>query len=198
MGHKEKMICLGDSLTYGMGVPVEDSWVGILNRESGYEVINKGINGDTTGGMLSRLGRDVLKEKPEVAFLMGGANDFIMGCPVSVVKANLMAMVHQLYGARIGVVLGIEIAGDSAHIRPDWQELADFRQVNEKVREMAQWLPGFCRAFQIPYVDLYRSFGEAVRGRELEYYLDGVHPNVRGHRVIADVILKKMRQQGLI
>lgn len=186
------MICLGDSLTYGLGVPVGDSWVELLNRESGYEVINKGISGDTSGGMLARLSRDVLEEKPELVFLMGGANDFIMGCDLSLVKANLMALVHQMYAARISVILGIEISGDSAHIRPDWKELADFEQVNEKIRAMARWLPKFCQAFQVPYVDLYRSFGERIRGKEGEYFIDGVHPNVRGHRLIADIILKKL------
>ena len=46
-----RMICIGDSLTYGFGVPVESSWVEILNRESRAQVINKGISGDTSGGM---------------------------------------------------------------------------------------------------------------------------------------------------
>lgn len=190
----KKMICIGDSLTYGLGVPVGDSWVELLNRESSCDVINKGINGDTSGGMLARLNRDVLEHQPDLVFLMGGANDFIMGCGLGVVRANLMAMVHQMYHARIPVILGIEIAGDSAHVRPDWQQLADFCQVNEKIRAMAEWLPGFCGAFQIPYVDLYREFGDAVRGREAEFFIDGVHPNVRGHRLIADSILKKMEQ----
>lgn len=188
----QKMICIGDSLTYGLGVPVEDSWVELLNRESGFAVVNKGINGDTSGGMLSRLHRDVLEEPPDLVFLMGGANDFIMGCDLSVVKANLMAMVHQMYHARIQVILGIEIAGDSAHVRPDWRQLADFCQVNEKIRAMAEWLPGFCGAFQIPYVDLYHEFGGTIRGTEAEYFFDGVHPNIRGHRLIADIILKRL------
>lgn len=182
------MICIGDSLTYGLGVPVENSWVEILNRETGYNVCNKGINGDTSGGMLARLERDVLREEPDVVFLMGGANDFIMGCETSVVKANLMALVHQLYAARIKVILGIEIAGDPEHIREDWADLADFWEVNRKVKEMADWLPDFCRAFQIPYVNLYREFHQAISGHETEYFFDGVHPNGKGHRLIADII----------
>lgn len=92
----KKMICIGDSLTYGLGVPVGDSWVELLNRESSCDVINKGINGDTSGGMLARLHRDVLEHQPDLVFLMGGANDFIMGCGLGVVRANLMAMVVRI------------------------------------------------------------------------------------------------------
>lgn len=183
-----KMICIGDSLTYGLGVPVENSWVEILNRETDYTVWNRGINGDTSGGMLARLERDVLKEDPDVVFIMGGANDFIMGCETSVVKANLMALVHQVYAAKKKVILGIEIAGDQEHIREDWADLADFRKVNEKIKEMADWLPGFCKAFQIPYVNLYEEFHSKIRGHETEYFFDGVHPNGKGHRLIADII----------
>ncbi|MCI8895914.1 MAG: hypothetical protein HFI41_14960 [Lachnospiraceae bacterium] len=84
-----------------------------------------------------------MRPVPELMFLMRGTNDFIMGCGLGVVRANLMAMVHQMYHTRIPVILGIEIAGDSAHVRPDWQQLADFHQVNEKIRAMAEWQPGF-------------------------------------------------------
>jgi len=183
-----KMICIGDSLTYGLGVPVENSWVEILNRETEYDVYNKGISGDTSGGMLARLERDVLKEDPDIVFVMGGANDFIMGCDLGVVKANLMAIVHQLYAARKKVILGIEIAGDPEHIRKDWANLADFYEVNEKVAAMAKWLPDFCQAFQIPYVNLYQEFHDTIRGRETQYFFDGVHPNSKGHRLMADII----------
>lgn len=183
-----KMICIGDSLTYGLGVPVENSWVEILNRETDYTVQNKGINGDTSGGMLARLERDVLREEPDVVFIMGGANDFIMGCEVSLVKTNFMALVHQVYAAKKKVILGIEIAGDPEHIREDWAHLADFNKVNEKIKAMARWLPDFCQAFHVPYVNLYQEFHDTICGREAEYFLDGVHPNIKGHRLIADII----------
>lgn len=191
-----KMICIGDSLTYGLGVPLEDNWVEILNRESAYRVYNKGINGDTSGGMLARFERDVLREKPDVVFIMGGSNDFIMGCDINVVKANIMAMVHQARAAKIEVVLGIEICGDTAHIRADWNGLTDFYEVERKLQEMSEWLQVFCRAFQIPCVDLHGQFAQAIAGRQEQYFIDGVHPNRRGHRVLADLLLKSGMREG--
>ncbi len=54
-----KIVCLGCSLTAGYGVSREDSWVGILSRTTCDTWINAGICGDTTGGMLARLGESV-------------------------------------------------------------------------------------------------------------------------------------------
>lgn len=191
-----KLICIGDSLTYGLGVPVEDSWVEILNRESAYQVQNKGINGDTSGGMLARFGRDVLEEKPAGVFLMGGSNDFIMGCDISVVKANLMAMVHQARAYKLPVILASEITGDIPHVRQDWGGLADFYEVDRKLTEMSAWLVDFCRVFQIPFVNLHDRFEQAAAGEKSRYFIDGVHPNKIGHRLIADIILQDGLAKG--
>ncbi len=185
-----KLICIGDSLTYGLGVPVEESWVELLNRESPWDVKNVGINGDTTGGMLARFSKDVLDARPDRVLIMGGANDFIMGCDVCVVKANIMAMVHQARAARLGVIVCTQPSGDAAHVRSDWQGLSDFDMVARKLFMMARWLEDFCRAFQIPLIPLHDRFAEGIFGNVPGYFIDGVHPNRKGHRLIADIILQ--------
>ena len=54
-----KIICIGDSLTEGYGVGRPENWVTLLNERSENDIINKGISGDTTGGMLARFQKDV-------------------------------------------------------------------------------------------------------------------------------------------
>ena len=92
-----KIVCLGDSLTYGYGVPRKDTWISLLNKRGTDNYINKGINGDTSGGMLARFNSDVVEEKPKMVFIMGGINDFILGSGLESVKTNIMAIVHQAY-----------------------------------------------------------------------------------------------------
>ena len=48
----KKLICLGDSLTFGLRVPQSQTWPRLV-QETGVEVIHLGICGDTTGGMLA-------------------------------------------------------------------------------------------------------------------------------------------------
>ena len=94
-----KVVCLGDSLTYGYGVPRKDCWASLTAARTGHTLVNRGVNGDTTGGMLARFGRDVLEERPQRVLLMGGANDIIYGGSDAPARLNLMAMVRQAEAA---------------------------------------------------------------------------------------------------
>ena len=62
-----KILCLGDSLTYGMGVLHKERWSSLVAEQTGYTVVNRGISGDTTGGMLARFERDVLRQRQQLA-----------------------------------------------------------------------------------------------------------------------------------
>lgn len=189
-----KIICLGDSLTYGLGIPTEKNWVSLLEKKTGHQIINKGISGDTSGGMLARLERDVLSLEPDMLFLMTGSNDFIMGCDASVVRANIMAIVHQTRAAKIRVTLCTSINGDSENVRKEWEQLSDFQEVDQKKSELCEWMKCFCEAFKLPCVNLHNLFEEIVAGQKTEYFFDGVHPNQRGHLLISDIIT----QSGVI
>ena len=78
-----KLICIGDSLTFGYGVHLSQRWTRLCAQETGWELVNEGINGDTTGGMLARMQGGVLAELREgglgagrpYVLLMGGSND---------------------------------------------------------------------------------------------------------------------------
>ena len=82
-----KIICIGDSLTYGYGVWSSQCWVTLLaerineNRRSGIRCLNFGTNGDTSGYMLDRARRHIIPDKAEagdIIIIMGGANDVLM------------------------------------------------------------------------------------------------------------------------
>ena len=72
-----KIVCIGDSLTSGFGVFKDKRWTELMIKNHKLNIINKGINGDTTTGMLCRFFDDVLSLKPSLAIIMGGCNDFI-------------------------------------------------------------------------------------------------------------------------
>ncbi|MDD3365087.1 MAG: GDSL-type esterase/lipase family protein, partial [Syntrophomonas sp.] len=52
-----KVVCLGDSITWGFPHGTEYSWVRMLDDALSGEVINQGINGNTTSDMLDRFNR---------------------------------------------------------------------------------------------------------------------------------------------
>ena len=61
-----RLICIGDSLTFGYGVHLSQRWTRLCAQETGWELVNEGINGDTTGGMLARMQGGVLAELREL------------------------------------------------------------------------------------------------------------------------------------
>ena len=50
-----KIVCLGDSLTYGFMVRRSKIWTKLSEDKTGFEIINEGISGDTSGGMLCSI-----------------------------------------------------------------------------------------------------------------------------------------------
>ncbi len=189
-----KIVCLGDSLTYGYGVRRRDVWTSVASELSGDIYINKGINGDTSGGMLSRFHEDVLMEKPKAVLLMGGANDFIMGESASRVKANMSSMAYQSLAKGILPVLGIEIDIIEDMVYPEWRSFADFGDVRNKLCQYRIWVKEFAKIFGIDYIDAYKPFNEydASCGRDL--YSDGLHLNIEGNRFMASIVFEEMKK----
>ena len=84
-----KLICIGDSLTFGYGVRPSQRWTRLCAQETGWEIVNEGISGDTTGGMLVRLRallaeRDICVQRPLV-LLMGGAFSAQIGVGIPII-----------------------------------------------------------------------------------------------------------------
>ena len=71
---------MGDSLTEGYGIPQHTRWSNLLANETGLPIINSGISGDTTAGMLARFKPMVLDHQPSHVIIMGGTNDIYMDC----------------------------------------------------------------------------------------------------------------------
>ncbi len=179
-----KLVCLGDSLTYGYGVPRRDCWVSLCAERTGHTLVNRGITGDTAGGMLSRFGRDVLNERPDRVLIMGGANDiFLTGSDLRA-RADLGALVHQSVAAGIRPMLGLPIPLSPALVPPPWTELTDFFALEPVFRAYRDWLLRFAGIFRIQTVDFSLPAFAPPEGMRL--YLDGLHPNREGHRLMAD------------
>lgn len=185
-----KIVCLGDSITAGNGEK-EENWVTMLSKNAETSYINKGIRGDTSGGMLARFKYDVVEEVPGAVLIMGGGNDFIMGMDEESVRGNLMAMVHQAWFHKIYPAIGIPPFFHVASIKPEWRAFADFEQVAEKCRRQREWVYQFAKLFQADVVDFETAFEQNANGARADYLPDGIHPNEKGNRIMADWILRK-------
>lgn len=187
-----KIICLGDSLTYGFGVRRSKTWAKLAQDKLGIEIINEGINGDTSGGMLSRFYNTVCVKSPEAVFIMGGVNDLIVGADLGTVKSNIMSMAHQSIAKYIDPIIGIPTKIDLENIRQDWAGFSDFSRVSEELDKYHQWVIDFCNTFNIKYIDFYSQFEKEAGTKAGELYVDGLHFNERGNEILAEIFCRSI------
>ena len=93
-----KLLCLGDSLTYGYDVRPQERWTTLVSNRSTIEIDNKGQCGDTTAGMVFRLHQlDLIGY--DAFFVMGGSNDILLDKDFSAVCRNFAVKIPG--GARL-------------------------------------------------------------------------------------------------
>lgn len=187
-----KIVCLGCSLTAGYGVSREDSWVGILSKTTCDTWINAGICGDTTGGMLARLGESVFSHSPDSALLMGGINDILASGSWDCARANMMAMVHQCVARGIRPIVGIHIPLYPQTPHP-YGSFLNFTLVAEQAQAYAGWLRLFAGGLRLRTIDFGRAYEAYIgeSGWSRAYLPDGLHPSVEGNRVMADTAARQ-------
>lgn len=182
-----KIVCLGDSLTYGFGIRRSKIWTKIAQDKLKIEIINEGISGDTSSGMLSRFQKAVYEKSPEAVLIMGGVNDLIVGADLGIVKSNIMAMAHQSIARYIDPIIGIPTKIDLENVRQDWAKFSDFNKVVEELDKYHQWIIEFCKTFNIKYIDFYTEFEKIAGDSVKELYVDGLHFNEKGNEIMAEV-----------
>ncbi|MBI4845940.1 MAG: hypothetical protein HY810_05655 [Candidatus Omnitrophica bacterium] len=77
-----RILCLGDSFTYGIGVAKEESYPGQLqeilnklNTKTNYTVINKGFPGINSSLLLSDFEKNLNETSPDIVIILIGCND---------------------------------------------------------------------------------------------------------------------------
>lgn len=199
-----KLICIGDSLTFGYGVHLSQRWTQLCAQETGWELVNEGINGDTTGGMLTRMQGGVLAELREgglgadrpYVLLMGGSNDVFYSGSDAAALGNMGAMIHQLFSVGVLPVVGIPLPADAPHAPRAWAAAVDFEAAERTMKEYCAWLKRYCTAFGVPYIDFCADFLSPDGSIRSELLLDGLHPTPEGHRLMARRLSAQLKRQG--
>lgn len=187
----KQLFCLGDSLTFGLGVRRQERWTTITEQNTGIRVVNLGCNGDTTGGMLVRLQNQILSghngaadELPGV-LLMGGSNDIFYSGSAIAARGNMGAMIHQTLSAGLQPIVGIPLPVDPALAPQKWAHVVDFAKAAAILEKYAQWLEDFSLAFSVKVVDFRAEFLKPDGTVNGDLFLDGLHPNRNGHLAMA-------------
>jgi acyl-CoA thioesterase-1 len=171
---KVTIAALGDSLTAGYGLPVDQGFVpqlqGWLDAEGAdVTVLNAGVSGDTTAGGLSRVDWTLTPDVDAMIVALGG-NDLLRGLDPSVSRANLDAILAKAQAADIQVLLVGLTAG--ANYGPDFKTAFDGMYVDLAAKYAVPLYPNF-------FAGLLAAAG--TQDKVLGFMqADGIHPNEEG------------------
>lgn len=125
LAHAATVVALGASNTFGKGVSPGESYPSQLEamlhaKGINATVVNAGINGDTTGGMLARLDSAVL-QGTSVVILQPGGNDMRKGQPdqTGAILGRLRAMGVRVVMCPNGMFRGLPHQPDGVHLTPE-------------------------------------------------------------------------------
>ncbi|WP_024506944.1 GDSL-type esterase/lipase family protein [Bradyrhizobium sp. ARR65] len=120
--HAATVVALGASNTAGKGVSADQAYPAQLEtllRAQGLDVnvINAGVSGDTTGGMMARL-ESAVPKGTKVVILQPGGNDLRKGAPnyTAELQRRLMAMGVRVVMLPNGMFRGKPHQADGMHL----------------------------------------------------------------------------------
>ena len=170
---RPKVVCLGDSLTAGLGLVESQSYPSVLQRkidteELGFHVVNAGVSGDTSAGGLRRLDWALQGDVKVLVVALGG-NDALRGLSIGEMRQNLSTIVERARERNVFVIL----AGMQAPPNYGEEYTLAFRQVFDDVARQH-------RTRFVPFLL------EKVAGDPALNQPDGIHPNARGAEIVAE------------
>ena len=179
----QKILCLGDSLTEGYGVPKHESYPSLLQsllQNEGYksvEVANGGISGSTTASSLRRLQWHLKgKKKPDIVILALGANDGLRGQDVKNSQENLEKTIELAQKNKIRILLA------GMKMPPNYG--------NKYTKEFEAIFPKLAKKYNLPMIPFLLAGVATEKDLNLP---DGIHPNGEGYKIVANTVLKYLK-----
>ena len=173
------ILFVGTSLTAGLGVDPDSAYPALIQRRLDslhlrWRAVNAGVSGETSAGALRRLPW-LLTSPPAILVLETGANDGLRGLDVDSTRANIEAIVQVVRAAERAakiVLVGMEAPPNMGP------------RFTGRFRAM---YPEIARRDHLPLVPFLLA---GVGGIDSLNQADGMHPNPRGHRIVADNVWK--------
>lgn len=193
---KHRIVGIGNSIVGGFPLRRSECFLSRIRALTGYEVINKGVNGETTEDIIKRFNRDLLFHCPDIGILLTGTNDFIFkSATPEQAMGNIRWMVDKMKEENIRPVLLTPILTEPITASQHWMATAniDYREVNTQLKAMGR---SMLAEFPEYTLDLQNLFKQAIQEKQCEnVYIDGLHPTAEGHQIIAELIIEYLKEQ---
>ena len=169
----KKLIILGDSLTEGYGVAQEAAFPAIVQKKfvvdkSEWVIQASGSSGSTSASAIGRM-KWLAKDKPDAILILLGSNDGLRGFKPEETEKNLAEAIQWAQKIKIKIILG------QLHVPPNYGK--DYE------KKFSAIYTRLAKKFKIPLAPFLL---DNVAGKSELNQVDGIHPNEKGHAIVAE------------
>ena len=171
----DALIMLGNSITASC------NWSELFNND---KIINRGIGGDTTEGILKRI--DFLKNcNPDAVFLLIGTNDLSLGKTPDEIISNYGKIIKTIteYNPRLNLFIqSVLPINTNLFILPPKYDNNTIQLLNKMIKNL--------EGGRVKYINLYDKFLDDNGNLKIEYSNDGLHLNGSGYLQWQGILLE--------
>jgi lysophospholipase L1-like esterase len=178
-----RVVFMGDSIT--------DGWR-LAQYFPGKPYVNRGISGQTTPQMLTRMFEDVINLKPAALMIFAGTNDIARNTgpeTIEMVEENFQAMTElaQLHGIKVVLCALTPVSDYGPRKMTDGRPPADILKLNA-------WLKDYAARTHSIYADYFAALTDEKGFLKDGFSRDGLHPNDKGYELLTPVAAAAIQQ----
>ena len=177
----QKILVMGDSLSAGYGIDIQQGWVSLLEKKLAethrIKIINASVSGETSSGGTTRLPALLTEHQPDIVILELGGNDGLRGQPLKLLEKNLQTMIDasKSTGAKV-ILAGMQIPPNYG---PRYSN--EFKTLYAKLAEKNQ-------------LGLIPFLLEGIGGKAELMQRDGIHPTAEAQQIIVNTVLPEIKK----
>jgi lysophospholipase L1-like esterase len=165
-----QIMFLGNSITEG------GKWAELTGIKS---VINRGIGGDITFGVLQRMD-DVIQRKPSKIFILIGINDIGKDIPDEVIADNCRKIVEQIKKESPSTTIYLQ---SILPVNPLVKKFPQHYNKEDRIVHTNQLLREMASNASVKFINLFPLFLNQQQRMDEKFTFDGLHINADGYKL---------------
>jgi lysophospholipase L1-like esterase len=170
-----KVIFLGNSITEG------GKWQELFNDKS---IVNRGIGGDVTFGIINRLD-DIVIRKPSKLFILIGINDISKDFPDVVIVNNYKKIIQEIKLRSPETKIFVQTL---LPLNPSYPRFPQHYDKGDHVISVNKLISQLAIDENVSLINLYPLFLDNQGRMDAKYTYDGLHLNTEGYKLWASFL----------
>lgn len=194
----KRILFQGDSVTDALRIRDNDEFSGsgyatLVKAELGYnfpgeyDFLNRGIGGNRSVDVYSRIKTDIINLKPDFMSILVGVNDVWHEYEIANgIDADKFYKIYDMLIAEVKEALpDIKIMILEPFVLKGSATEENWEEFSKEVKKRAQMSEKIAEKYNLPFIKLQEGFNKLAEKSEASYWLfDGVHPTAMGHEYI--------------